>query len=413
MDRIDNTLYNILDSNTSENVTYTKVTTWYDGTAMTDEKCDGVIYRKKGSEYFKRNFTGAADIRWFGAKCNGVVDDTLAIQKAVDAYFKIFIPEGEIKITAPIEILGRRYISGVQQTRTLLYAYGCDAFVINGANGDNLTISDMQIRSFSAVGAADPKTDTGIKSFGLVDAAVNYLTIRDVTIIGFNYCIDWQYTWNSLIDNVTTLNCEYGVRLYGISVNNSICNSRLQANTGTSSIATKYDTVTSVNGEGLTISNTLMAGGEFGITSDGFLLLSISNCTIDLIQDIGLSLTDVKCLNIANTWIYATNRGIVFNPLSVPVVQGSSVTNCRIQTTGDTSYSVVIWGNNKGIAFCGGHMIVPESGGRNIQISEAESVSITGVFLQNPTAFESIAVIDSTDVKYGQLIGNDTVIETP
>lgn len=64
--RIKDTLYNVIDSNTGEVFNYDKVTLWYDGSAMDDTKADGVIYRKLGSEYFKRAFGGAVSVRWFG-----------------------------------------------------------------------------------------------------------------------------------------------------------------------------------------------------------------------------------------------------------------------------------------------------------------------------------------------------------
>lgn len=52
--RVGDTLTNIIDSVTKKSVNYRKVTTWYDGSPMTNEKVDGVLYRKKGSEYFRQ-----------------------------------------------------------------------------------------------------------------------------------------------------------------------------------------------------------------------------------------------------------------------------------------------------------------------------------------------------------------------
>jgi len=79
-----NVLSGLIDPYTSEAVTYSKVINYSDGSAMNDSKIDGVIYRKKGSEYFKRNFTGPIGITWFGAKPGDGIDDKMAIQKAVD-----------------------------------------------------------------------------------------------------------------------------------------------------------------------------------------------------------------------------------------------------------------------------------------------------------------------------------------
>lgn len=87
MRRKENTLYEVLDQYTGEDVTYQKVTNWYDGTPMNDSKADGVIYKKlitEGvTEYFKR-FTKTVTPEMFGAKGDGVTDDTAAIQKAIN-----------------------------------------------------------------------------------------------------------------------------------------------------------------------------------------------------------------------------------------------------------------------------------------------------------------------------------------
>lgn len=47
----------LVDSSTYENVNFKKVTLWYDGTLMDDSKADGVIYRKKGNDYYMRIYS--------------------------------------------------------------------------------------------------------------------------------------------------------------------------------------------------------------------------------------------------------------------------------------------------------------------------------------------------------------------
>lgn len=53
--RIGDTLTNLIDKNTNQTITYTKVNNWWDGTPMTADKADGEIYRRKGVEYFLKN----------------------------------------------------------------------------------------------------------------------------------------------------------------------------------------------------------------------------------------------------------------------------------------------------------------------------------------------------------------------
>ena len=90
-----------VDKNTGENVNYREVTTWYNGTPMTDAKVDGIIYKKIGNKYYQKQYEGAINVKWFGAKGDGVTDDTIAIQKSIDSVAEsggtVIIPKGNYK----------------------------------------------------------------------------------------------------------------------------------------------------------------------------------------------------------------------------------------------------------------------------------------------------------------------------
>lgn len=53
---IANDILKRIDTSSGVDVNYRETTTWYDGTAISDAKCDGVIYRKKGTKYYKKSF---------------------------------------------------------------------------------------------------------------------------------------------------------------------------------------------------------------------------------------------------------------------------------------------------------------------------------------------------------------------
>lgn len=84
------------DKNTGVPVNYRKTTVYEDGSPMDISKTDGVIYRKLGNDYYKRQFEGAVNVKWFGAKVDGVTDDSEAFQKCIDSFFGYF--GGEIFI---------------------------------------------------------------------------------------------------------------------------------------------------------------------------------------------------------------------------------------------------------------------------------------------------------------------------
>ncbi|MCT2407043.1 right-handed parallel beta-helix repeat-containing protein [Chryseobacterium antibioticum] len=81
----------LVDSYTKENVNFQKTTTWHDGSPMASNLADGIIYRKKGADFY-------VDIDWlcnrtvyvkrFGALGDGVTNDAPAIRRMID-----FLPE--------------------------------------------------------------------------------------------------------------------------------------------------------------------------------------------------------------------------------------------------------------------------------------------------------------------------------
>lgn len=121
----------LIDTFTKESVNYEEVILWHDGTVMTDSKVDNVIYRKKGSRYYKRILIdNTIDIRWFGAVGNAnyhditskrfyvdpsklilATNDIDAIQRACSLPFDVYFPEGNYLIEASAADPNKRYIS--------------------------------------------------------------------------------------------------------------------------------------------------------------------------------------------------------------------------------------------------------------------------------------------------------------
>jgi hypothetical protein len=86
----------LVDSYTNENVNFQKTTTWHDGSPMTSNLADGIIYREKGADFY-------VDVDWFcnrtiyvkrfGALGDGITNDAPAIRRMID-----FLPEKDFII---------------------------------------------------------------------------------------------------------------------------------------------------------------------------------------------------------------------------------------------------------------------------------------------------------------------------
>ncbi|MDN3694410.1 glycosyl hydrolase family 28-related protein [Chryseobacterium tructae] len=127
----------LTDSFTYEIVNYVKVTNWLDNMAISSNESaylDGTIYRKKAANvYYAReeifNKT-SLNIKWFGAKGDGISDDTQAFNKISDFVFKqrekgisissIYIPNGRYKITDTFYIPLRGHLYGESSLNSVI-----------------------------------------------------------------------------------------------------------------------------------------------------------------------------------------------------------------------------------------------------------------------------------------------------
>ena len=344
-------------------------------------------------------------VKDFGAVGDGVADDTAAIQAALTASDGVYVPPGTYKITSTLAMKRGNRIFGDDFAVTNLVFWDCDGIQI--PQGINVTTFEkLDLSSVSSTGVADPKSRIGIWSKGVSGTINSWVTVRDCNLRGWATCVSLNYTWNSVLDNVGTGFCTYGVVLFGQSVNNAISNSRLGANTGTASLYLQADGATI--GEGLMVSNTLMAEGVYGITSNnGFLYLGVNNCVIDLITDTAIRSVDLRSSCFANNWIYAANKGIDFVALGSPVISNVSVTGNTITATATAGIGVYVGGNNSNIAI--GNNTFTNAGANSYCVyADASDISVNGAACNNGGSNPSIFFNGSRNFASG-LVGNRSV----
>jgi hypothetical protein len=118
-------------------------------------------------------FKDSVSVKDFGAKGDGLTDDTLAIQQALTAYDSVFIPEGTYLISGTITIAAKQALHGAGQTSVLL----CQDQTFNAIEivEDYTTLSNFKIQG----------GDVGIKLYGRDRPCVQN-SITDIVIAGSN-----------------------------------------------------------------------------------------------------------------------------------------------------------------------------------------------------------------------------------
>ncbi|HBE80581.1 MAG TPA: hypothetical protein DDW65_22775, partial [Firmicutes bacterium] len=139
-------------------------------------------------------------VKLFGAKGNGVANDSPNIQKAINSLKSggtLFFPKGEYAFEQTIVVPSNIRIVGDSKRSTILLYKGTDKAIVSGDRAGQsgtgsyyLTIENIAIR-----GAKDLGTGIYITS--------RYLTINDTEISHFAVGIDCQFCWTNKFSNVS------------------------------------------------------------------------------------------------------------------------------------------------------------------------------------------------------------------
>lgn len=98
-----------------------------------------------GAGRWLRIIDSAHNIRWFGAKGDGVTDDTQSIQKAINSSDDIFIPDGTFLITSPVTIKTNSKIQGSTREKAILKKSNFSGAAIYGEDIQSVTLEDFTL----------------------------------------------------------------------------------------------------------------------------------------------------------------------------------------------------------------------------------------------------------------------------
>ncbi len=97
---------------------------YYDVADTTSVDNGGTIIVAGNGKRWKRVYSGAVNVKWFGAKgdWNGGTgnDNTVAIQSAFNAHYFVVFDEGSYKVTAPIVIRSKAHLRGSGKDNTVI-----------------------------------------------------------------------------------------------------------------------------------------------------------------------------------------------------------------------------------------------------------------------------------------------------
>lgn len=148
---------------------------YYDASSSTADDGGCIIAPTAGSGRWKRIYSGAVNVKWFGAKGDGVTDDTAALAAAIapsSTRRAMFLPMGKYRITSALNLTNRfgpYTIMGEGQTLdgigSIIYAETSGGVAIDCTGSSHTEITNLSIVAYgrpnpSAVGILHARSTT-------------------------------------------------------------------------------------------------------------------------------------------------------------------------------------------------------------------------------------------------------------
>lgn len=222
------------------------------------------------------------NVKWFGAKGDGVTDDTLSIQRAIDTGFSVFLPPGKYNVKELKGFASGQIIQGISKAESW-----------GGTNTQNVTL-------LNGIGSADNYViKNNVWGNGVLPTAI---TVKNLSIEGSKKTNGILVGNSSTIEGVKIQNCING--LSNIKVSNVM---NCQISGCTNGVMNATDSK---------ITNNFFYYNEVGINFDNSNDNSIVNNKIEW-NGIGISLTKATFNLISNNIIDRSTTYGIYTSITV------------------------------------------------------------------------------------------------
>lgn len=303
---------------------------------------DGALTEAKFSDELKlHTIKDYVTPQMFGAKGDGVTDDTNALQHAINSSDTIFIPNGVylisgLTISKPIRIIG------LSKTNTVLKYTGVDTALI--FKPDIVTTSDeflrVEVENIKLVGDGGKSAIFMNETVHSVfkNILINGNFVNGFEMNGESNLVSRQNTiYNNHFEEITIKNCDYGFNIFGcISDSHFNLISMMRVEKGVY-IHGDYNTQGINN---VTFTNSTIVWSKVGFEINGchFRNLHISGCNFELFDNNGIKIdpnnSDIKNVSIVNSFFMPSTKATTDTIcIRLNKVTGGIINNLLFQNT--------------------------------------------------------------------------------
>jgi parallel beta-helix repeat protein len=227
-------------------------------------------------------------VKDFGAVGNGIVDDTTAIQNALDATNNLYFPEGNYKITSALVMDDNHYLIGAGYGNSVITQATTDQYALRATGKTGITVKSLKVVG-TADGVADGVYFTGCSYCVVENCQVTDFGHNGINFISSSYCeANNNRCERNLIGGINTAGTLVAKSLYNKIIGNYLYDNSLSSNYGAGILLFG-------NADHCIVQNNVCVENQsFGILlSDGsFNVITSNDCRNNIYSGIGIHYDD-------------------------------------------------------------------------------------------------------------------------